>query len=360
MSPAGRALRKFPHNTPLELVGDIYVRKLLGRKPQAVIDVTFENHPVAAVPIEVVGELIPGSRFKDKKRTSAQSHTKRTFVVKNVSDAFSDEAGQHWHRIDGDRGESFLVRSLELARVLFFHSPHLVRSALRPNGLNGLAQVKQGGREIDIQFSDLSDFPASQLNNKKIQQHLAWLFLSDSARESFASILHQWQQEDGERWQFRFSPPLMNGWSLTVSAPEDENKNIMEQVTEIRSVDVSDFWVEKVIFFDHPKLKRRVKIDGHKSGSRRRPPKDENPKLDLPSAPGFGTALHDVDDTGLSFNISVGVRTEIQSGQPALSGDGEQDTDFEPQSAGAGSADAEGQAQELNLRLNQSPQEEEP
>lgn len=353
MSPAGRALRKFPHNTPLELVGGIYVRKLLGRKPQAVIDVKFENHPVTTVPIELTGELVPGSRFQDKKRIPAVGNVRRNIVVKNVSNAYVDETGSYWHRIEVEQGNSVVVSSLELARVLFFHSPHLVRSSLRPNGLGSLAQVRFSDKEIDIQFSELSDFPASQLNNKRIRQHLAWLFLSDAARKSYGSILNHWQQGAGEKWEFHFSPPPMIGWSLTVSASGDENKKLTEKITEICSVYVSDFWVKQLVFFNHPNLKKRVELDGQQEGNRTHSPKDDQAELDIPSVPGYGRALHNEDDAHLIFNLPQGLITEVENGKTSPTGNGVSDENFEPQSIGAGSTDSEGQSQELNYRLNQ-------
>jgi hypothetical protein len=353
MSPAGRALRKFPHNTPLESVGGIYVRKLLGRKPQAVIDVKFVHHPVATVPIEVVGELVPGSCFRDKKRIPASGNIKRKIVVKGIGDAYADNMGTYWHQIDVADGEPVVVRSLELARVLFFHSPHIVRSALRPNGLNALARVVDERKNISILFSELSDFPASQLSNKRIRSHLAWLLLSESAGKSFGSILQQWQQGTESKWGFHFCPPAMEGWSLNISCLADEKKNPTGEVSEIYAVDVSDFWVGKAVLFDHPKLKKRVELDRPDPAHRTRPPVDDQPDLDIPSTPGYGRPLHSMDDANLTFSLPMGLITDVVDGRPSPMGNGDADEDFEPQSTGAGSADGEGESREFHLRLGQ-------
>jgi hypothetical protein len=351
-------LRKFPADSKLEAVRGIYSRKLLGLRQQAVVDVKFEHHPLTAVPIEVIGMLVPGSKFKDKKRIPPKDSQSRSISIDRVEEAVLLDH-EYWHRVHSMDGSSCLIRSIELARVLFFHSPHLIRCALRPNGMDSLVRIGRGDEVIEVSFTEMADFPASQLHNKRIQSHLSWLFLSQSAKQSFGSIYQEWVMSDEERWMFRFSPPPMHGWQISVMRCAHSVDPFLEKVSEIRTVNVEDFCLQQKVIFRHPKLRYPVTLDESRK-SRKRKPTDEHPELDLPSVPGMAEGMHQVDDGNLKFNIPSGPMTEVDGGLPRPEGSGTREAEAGiSQSTGAGPSELDGDAQELSLRLNQEADPEE-
>lgn len=345
-------MRKFPTDSELESVGGIYYRKLLGRRSQAVVDVKFEHHPFVAVPVEVLGMLVLGSRYKEKKRLPSVGGRRRSFNVQRVDEALLADDGMYWHRIISESGSDYFVRSIELARVLFFHSPHLIRSALRPNGLSSLAQVDVGDELIEIHFSKLSDFPASQLSSKRVRAHLIWLLLNDDARRSFGSIYRQWlESEDSQPWCFNFSPPPLKGWRLSVVSLTDD-----KYINEIRSVSVSDFSVSQQIAFHHPNLRNPVRM---KSSNRQSESREQSPKVfdvDLPVTPGVSSGTHDVDDGKLNFSLSFTPKIAAvdRPKRPSISARESVDSvEKIEQKIGSGLSDVGSDAQELNYRLNE-------
>ncbi|MFG1487669.1 hypothetical protein ABMA58_00295 [Oceanospirillum sp. HFRX-1_2] len=355
-SPAGRALRKFPTDSELESVGGIYYRKLLGRRPQAVVDVKFENSPKAAVPIEVLGMLVPFSQYKNMKRMPLKGK-RYSFEIDNVSEPFTDDSGVNWYKITDKSSSEFYVQSLELARTLFFHSPHLTRTALRPNGLESLAHVSLGDEAICINFGKLSDFPASQLSYKKVRNHLIWLLLSDSARRSFKSIYHAWNEHsDDEPWMFSFTPPRMNGWRMSAIISGQHEKRILE----VSSLDVSGFFISQAIAFHHPNLRNLFYCKPEENNNGIREITNNILEMDLPSVPGVGIGEYEVRDRGLEFVLpfTPKIAAVDRPFRPSFTGGGET-TEAESQNhiVGAGSASTDGNAQDFNYRLNQSESE---
>lgn len=119
------------------------------------MDVKFEHHPLTAVPIEVIGMLVPGSKFKDKKRIPPKDSQSRSISIDRVEEAVLLDH-EYWHRVHSMDGSSCLIRSIELARVLFFHSPHLIRCALRPNGMDSLVRIGRGDEVIEVSFTEMA------------------------------------------------------------------------------------------------------------------------------------------------------------------------------------------------------------
>jgi len=156
-------------------------------KARPFINVWFEGSGQRSVPAELISMLAIGSTYENKKRFPRPNAKNLRFNVISEPKPTTTPAGMHWLRFRTKKGGIVRVRQLELARCLFLQNFHLARTAFRHNGIAGLAQVSESSDATIIKFSEMADYPPSNLRTRAALTHLSWLVLDKSARKSFGS-----------------------------------------------------------------------------------------------------------------------------------------------------------------------------
>ncbi|WP_282177309.1 hypothetical protein [Vibrio nereis] len=238
-SQPGKELRHFPENVPLMNIGSIHTKRVLNNKIRPYIDVQFSGFPKSSVPAELIPMLVVNSHYSNKERTVPH---KREIIDMKISDDFQRASSNKSHSIILREGNlKVVLPCIELARALFLHNVHLTRTALRPNGLLGMAVVDDSGEECFIRFNRSSDYPLKNLNSKDACKHLRWLLLNPEATRSFNSIYSKLQQDENSEWSFNFEPPPLKNWRFKLAGEYDESDPMLFHVEEIKTVYSSSF-----------------------------------------------------------------------------------------------------------------------
>ncbi|WMO18627.1 hypothetical protein [Vibrio alginolyticus] len=183
--------------------------------------------------------LVANSHYSNKERKVPH---KREIIEIKISDNFQRAYSNKSHSIILREGNlKTVVPCIELARALFLHNVHLTRTALRPNGLLGMAVVDDTGKECFIRFNRSSDYPLKNLNSKDACKHLRWLLLNPEATRSFNSIYSKLQQDESTEWNFNFEPPALKNWRFKLAGEYDESDPMLFHVEEIKTVYSSSF-----------------------------------------------------------------------------------------------------------------------
>ncbi len=300
-SQPGRELRCFPENVPLINIGSIHTKRVLNNKVRPYINVQFSGYPKSRVPAELIPMLVVNSHYSNKERTVPH---KREIIEIKISDNFQRALFKQIafnHFKEGNL--KAVVSCIELARALFLHNVHLTRTALRPNGLLGMAVVDDTGKECFIRFNRSSDYPLKNLNSKDACKHLRWLLLNPEATRSFNSIYDKLQQDENSGWNFNFEPPPLKSWRFKFAGEYDESDPMLFHVEEIKTVYSSSFNYGKKVSIYHPK---KVDVIPLEPSNGKRPEinrTDPNPQLDFEATPGSHIKRDVFSEEG--FDLSV-------------------------------------------------------
>lgn len=148
---------------------------------------------------------------------------------------------QQWCFTFQDKGTTYYLPQLELARVLFFHHAYIARLSLIDQGLVQDFDVQRISPEKAlINILPVCSLPLYVRGDYALRRLLAWILLDLDARRSFESISYYQLQNgyDTERyrtWYFQFDPPLLEGVELTLRGHYDQERKVFF-VYEIYSV----------------------------------------------------------------------------------------------------------------------------
>jgi hypothetical protein len=350
-------MKRLPSGAALQKVDGIHQRKLGFLKEKTYVYAKFEGHPPNYLPIELLTMLVIGSRYENKKRLSRSHSIKYRYKVSREPEAISVDSEEHRVSFLSDDGVVVEIRQLEVARTLFFHNIHFVKTAFRQNGLASLAQVTENEFETVIKINNISNYPVSRLRSRAECQHFAWLILDKNARKSFNSILKNWMESDVDIHEFRFQPPPMIRWKIEGYGHyvdrAGEKVFVMDEITDLSNPDL--FHTKKVII-DHPRSKNII-VSEPSNGI---PPiirrTDDDPLLDLSVDPVFGKRIDLVTESNFSFvfaaNPTVKVKDNGDESQVKPRVDAESEKTVEKSSVG--DIDERGEACELDYGINQS------
>ncbi|MFG0605167.1 hypothetical protein ACF8CX_05435 [Vibrio mimicus] len=353
-SQPGRELRHFPENIPLINIGSIHTKRVLNNKVRPYINVQFSGFPKSRVPAELIPMLVVNSHYSNKERKVPH---KREIIDIKVSDNFQRASSSKSHSIILKEGNlKFVVPCIELARALFLHNVHLTRTALRPNGLLGMAVVDDIGKECFIRFNRSSDYPLKNLNSKDACKHLRWLLLNPEATRSFNSIYSKLQQDDSTEWNFNFEPPPLKNWRFKLAGEYDESDPMLFHVEEIKTVYSSSFNYGKKVSIYHPK---KVDVIPVEPSNRKRPEinrTDPDPQLDFEATPGSHRKRDVFSEEGFRFVCDTEDEVTVSPGKALSRVAPNVNTTEEPKpdTSGVGHGTANGSAQELDWAINRS------
>ncbi|MCG9731115.1 hypothetical protein L1D44_15040 [Shewanella sp. Isolate13] len=336
-------------------IGKIRSKRTLNNKIKPLIDIKFSGHPNISVPAEVISMLVMNSQYENKKRIPATDRT--------ILEVYCDGPLRKTNSALGPNNVIFIdgnirvvIPCLELARTLFLHNFHLTRTALRPNGLNGMALSTENAEFSTIRFNRMSDYPLTNLNSKSACKHLIWLMFDKAARKSFDSIYASLQASQEPLWRFDFEPPPLNGWYLKLAGNYDEHDKSLFYVIEIKGVYHPKFDYPKIVYIYHPTKKEVIPIEPSNGFRPEVPPSDPDPQLNLQAILGGHRKRDVVSEEGFSFTLGDEIYSEVMPGKaeqrvtPIV--DNEQIPTPEESAVGHGAQ--AGNAQELDWAINRS------
>lgn len=357
-------MKKFPKSTPLESLGKVSFRQRFLARSHPHITVNFVGHPPNDVPIELLPKLVPGSCYENKARVSPQGVKEQKLIVESARPFLDPVSGRRYVEIMSQINQRAIIPQIELARALFLHNSHLARTAFRPDGLSGLAQISNADDRTVIIMNEMSDYPVSNLKASKACFHLAWLLLDDQARKSFGTILDATQKPDNPNGNFEFIPPSLARWTITGKGSADHQEGEAIELTEITGFHNPNFVLEKPVEIVHPRFRDSIPVDKKprdKPAQSERP--DPDPEVDLSMRPSKKRGTDRVNDHGLTFTFAETepVLVKANGTEGKVTPDNKQGKDrAEPKTeySSAGHGDETGPARELDVGINRSDSED--
>ncbi|WP_345195885.1 Tn7-like element transposition protein TnsE [Kistimonas scapharcae] len=302
--------------------------------------------------------LVEGCTYDNKKRFSSENRQSRQVRFEGYKGKIKDQTGKVVFVYDCG-GCRVAIPAIELARTLYLHNTHLTRTALRPNGLQGLATTEQDQNTSTITFNRLSDFSVSSLQSRSAQAHLIWLLFDERARKGFSSIYESLLLCGRSEWSFDFEPPCLDGWVAKVAGPVGDQVEDIFYTQEITALHNPSFFYQNKVLIFHPNLKKVVCVDPK---DKRRPvvdKPDQDPLLDLQSIPKLGGKRDIVSEAGFSFTFGNEIPSQLVPEKqenklsPAVTS-GAKNT---AERTGVGHAGKEGTSQELDFGINRSEED---
>lgn len=353
----GKAIRNFPTEVKLESIGPLFIIKPLLGKKQIRIHIRFAGQPNTVVPYELIPMLVIGNTYEGKETFAPDKFEVLEANLSKRTGEYQDDEGAWWITFEDSIKKTLHIRQLELAKVLFLHNPHMVRSALRPNGLDSLASARNLDDLVsEITFPNWGDYPASNLRHQRVLDHLTWLFFDSQAKRSFHSIYGCQQEDASNHWHFRFIPPDMNGWSLKTYGHEVDDSNFI--VDSIKSLDHPGLLLSRIVRFSHPRFRNPIYRNAGGKGCREYTVSDIDPELNILTTPGVGKRLHRQHDSAFNFVIphesKISVSAKEISNQTSTIAAKESSKEV----AGVGHSEPSGSAQEFDYGINRSEQEQ--
>lgn len=304
--------------------------------------------------------LVQNSTYDNKKRSAPSNQQTYKFIADGTLYRFNDQHGRNLAVLT-DGSVRVVVSLLELARTIFLENIHLTRTALRPNGLAGMALADESGDVSTIRFNRMSDYPLTNLRSNKAKHHLVWLLFDKDARRSFGSIYQSLLDSETSEWHFDFIPPNLKGWNIAMLGAFSESDPALFHADEIIGLHNPYFEYLKPVDIYHPSHREAISIDpvGGKRPEINRP--DPDPQLNIPQIPKIGRKLDLVNEMGFSFTFGSGMNVRVQPGKELkrVSPIVKEDSNVVPSEAGVGHATEDGAAQELDYGLNRDDSDHE-
>jgi hypothetical protein len=331
---------------------------VFNNKIRPTISVQFYGHPVSQIPAELIPMLILNSQYINKTRVPSIKSTSLEFSVSNNDLQVSSTITNSIILKNGKF--KVVIPCLELARSLFLHNVHLTRTALRPNGLQGMATIEKAKNESIIRFHKLSDYPLKNLDSKRACEHIRWLLLNPDAKRSFNSIYQNLLQNKMPNWKFNFSPPSLKGWRFKLLGNYEQEDPWLFHVDEITRVHTPHFDYGKKVSIYHPNKRQLIPIEP-KNGKR---PEvncsDPDPHLDFQETPSTHKKRDVVSEEGFKFICFSDDEVKVQPGkdQPRVTPTVNINEEPKPDISGVGHAINGGSAQEIDWAINRDDLDE--
>lgn len=301
--------------------------------------------------------LVLNSQYSNKQRISSQKSSSVEFRVTGNDQKISTVTNSV---VVNDGNLRAVIPFLELARTLFLHNVHLARTALRPNGLQGMATVETTQDETIIRFHRSSDYPLKNLDSKSACAHIRWLLLNPDAKRSFNSIYQELLLDKRSAWTFRFSPPPLKGWRFKLLGEFDQKDSMLFHVEEIKRVNTPYFDYGTKVSISHPKKRESIPVEPNNGKRPEVNRSDPDPQLDLQALPGTTRKRDVVSEEGFRFVCDSGDDVKVLPGEeqahvtPIVNMNEELKSDV----TGVGHAVNGGSAQELDWALNREDNDE--
>lgn len=330
---------------------------MLNYKIRPFINVQFSGYPQSSVPAELIPMLVLNSQYSNKQRISSQKSSSVEFRVTGSGQKISTVTNSV---VVNDGNLRAVIPFLELARTLFLHNVHLARTALRPNGLQGMATVETTQDETIIRFHRSSDYPLKNLDSKSACAHIRWLLLNPDAKRSFNSIYQELLLDKSSDWTFRFSPPPLKDWRFKLLGEFDQEDSMLFHVEEIKRVNTPYFDYGTKVFISHPKKRELVPVELNNGKRPEVNRSDPDPKLDLQALPGTTRKRDVVSDEGFKFVCDSSDDVKVLPGaeQAHVTPIVNMNEEPKPDVTGVGHAVNDGSAQELDWAINREDVDE--
>lgn len=144
----------------------------------------------------------------------------------------------------------------ELARMLFFHSSEVVRSAVNEGNTWQLGKAWSENWVGDVELS--SNIPVRYINSLQYRKFFAWLFFDSAVESSFGSIFQAINRgsifsSGARRWTFDFNPPDISHCEISLAGftgrDSEENQVFIREIRSISGLKPPDL---DVVYFSHP------------------------------------------------------------------------------------------------------------
>lgn len=333
---------------------------MLGNKVRPYINVQFSGYPESKVPAELIPMLVLNSQYNNKERISRKERTSLEVSITENGPQMTSQVGNSILLKDGNL--KLAIPSIELARALFLHNVHLTRTALRPNGLQGMAFIDTDKSETIIRFHKLSDYPLKNLDSKDACEHIRWLLLNRDAKRSFNSIYQHLIEEKSANWKFSFSPPPLKGWGFRLFGEYDQEDTMLFYVEEIKRVRTPYFDYGKKVTISHPKKRKLISVEPSNGNRPEVNRSDPDPQLDFRATPGTQKKRDIVSEEGFRFICDSDDEVKVLPGNDQRRVTPTVNMNEEPKSdiSGVGHASDGGSAQELDWAINRDYVDEPP
>jgi hypothetical protein len=325
-----------PDESKLMLIGD-WFQSPSGWKVVCYFQNQNKSYFRKPLPIDLLPALITGKTYPATSHTNNQTGYPGVFnlpdreqwqlltyaeMPKSLQRAelltqFEDQiAHQPIYRID-DGSYIYWLPVNELARMLFFHSAEIVRTAVLEGNTYQLAKAEQVNWLGRVTFK--SHVPLNYINSLDYRRFFAWLLFDDTAQYSFGSILNDLNSESELRnaarcWTFNFVPPNIEGCNLTwagyTGRKDEANHRYIREIRAISGVPTPEL---DSIEFEHPEDFINIEKDGEhdKEKSKNSPnsvvdPKNVNSGEDPKSKGKRYTII--IDKAGFHFETDLDMR----------------------------------------------------
>lgn len=301
--------------------------------------------------------LVLNSQYSNKQRISSQKSSSVEFKVTEDGQKISTATNSV---VVNDGNLRAVIPFLELARTLFLHNVHLARTALRPNGLQGMATVESIQEKTIIRFHRSSDYPLKNLDSKSACAHIRWLLLNPDAKRSFNSIYQELLLDKSYNWTFRFSPPPLKGWRFKLLGEFDQEDSMLFHVEEIKRVNTPYFDYGAKVYISHPKKRELVPVELNHGKRPEINRSDPDPQLDLQALPGTTRKRDVVSEEGFRFICDTDDDVRVLPGvdQAHVIPTVNMKEEPKPDITGVGHAVDNGNSQELDWAINRDDVDE--
>lgn len=328
-------IRGIPTESKLLILGDWY------QKPREEWKVVcyFHNQELGyfrkALPIDLLPALRPGTVFpRTSTDNKAQGWTETVKLPKQESwqkayfgdlpeslkraHEFSDQfVNVVLYRIEIGQ-KVYWIPIAEVARMLFFHSSEVVRTAVYHGNTWQLGRARSNDWVGEVELS--ANIPVRYMNSLQYRKFFTWLFFDSAVECSFCSI-HQVINQNSiivngaDRWTFDFIPPDLSHCEISLAGftgRESEENQVF--IREIRSISGIKSPCLDVVYFSHPDddlllEKEFEESDDDKPPSPSKPPVNIK-ELDPEKKPKASKKRHSVKlgRSGLNFDVEPDTR----------------------------------------------------
>lgn len=307
------------------------------------------NFPIEALPALVVGATYPLTEAENGQRGYRGSVTppKTASWSKHRYEeipAFLKRMGDFQYEVKdlviykftlGDK--KYWVPAIELARVLFFCSGELVRTAFLQGNTRSLARTRT---DANVGYIDLtSDVPVSYLERPEYRNFFVWLLFDQDANRSYCSIFREKNRstltrESYELWQFDLEPPELFLSEIYWSGFTDKTQDniYIREIISISGLTAPLF--DEVQFYHPDDMIALQNMNTQPRSTERRSEDTERPnRIDTEAVP-KNAKRHQIIGSGRSgLHFDVSINTKRQRGQyfqvPSSSEDSDEPTESE-------------------------------
>lgn len=145
------------------------------------------------------------------------------------------------------------ISCIELARVLFFKTALITRTAFYESNLNRLIDVDIDTSQAHIRLHE--DYPHNLLDVRAHQSYLAWLTLNPEVTNSYLSIYKTLleksiKQPSAMLWLFQFEPFDMNNVFIRAHTRNYGKNILIEEISSVAKLPMTDKF--HTVNFHHP------------------------------------------------------------------------------------------------------------